>query len=181
MNEKYWIFLLNKLCFVSRKKTSNYTYLLSYLMHKDFIWMPNFPLDSDREEDAYALRQEFLETIFDANESANFVQFCQGKKASCLEVLIALCIRICTEVYSDPSEGIEWLFWTMIDNLGLTWADDEDFDQDIVDNVLNTWLYRRYAPDGSLGNIFIFPSQKYGKIQDFTIWEQANLFMRDVN
>ena len=181
MGEKYWNFLINKLRFVSNAKVGNHTYLLSYLFGKDFVWMPEFPLDSDREEDGYALRHEFMSGLLDERERDEFMMFCQMKKASCLEVLIALCIRICNEVYSDPSEGIEWLFWTMIDNLGIGWADDEDFDQDIVDRALNTWLYRQYSPDGSLGNIFVFPSQKYGNILEFTIWEQANLFMRDVN
>lgn len=172
--------MVEKLILVSDNRAQNYTFLLSYLFNKDFVWMPNFPLDSDREEDGYALRNEFMATLYNAGEMEEFRDFCLQKKASCLEVLIALCIRICNEVYSSPEDSIVWLFWTMIDNLGIGWADDKDFDGGIVEHALNTWLYRRYAPNGNLGNIFVFPSQKYGNILDFTIWEQANLFMRDV-
>ena len=165
-------------------KPQNYRFLISYLFDKNFIWMPEFPLDSDREEDGYGLRNEFMMGLFDETDRAEFTQFCQSKRATCLEVLIALCERICGEIYSDPKVSVVWLFWTMIDNLGLTWADDKDFDKDIVDRAINTWLYRKYAPDGSLGNIFVFGSKNWNNpknIQDLTIWDQANLFMRFVD
>ena len=175
--DKYLEFLVNKLRLVSDNRVDLYKYLIHFLFEKDFIWMPDFPLDSDREEDGYALREMFMSRLYDGADRASFVQFCQSKKASCLEVLIALCERICSEVFSDPEKSVVWLFWNMIDNLGLTWAVDENFNRDVVDNVTNIWLYRRYAPDGSLGNIFVFRSQKNRNIKNLTIWEQANLYM----
>ena len=178
--DRYLEFLVGKLALVSDNRVVRYRYLIHFLFEKDFIWMPEFPLDSDREEDGYMLRNEFMNGVYDEADRARFTQFCQSKKASCLEVMIALCERICNEVFSDPEKSVVWLFWSMIDNLGLTWAVDENFNRDVVDNVINIWLYRRYAPDGSLGNIFHFRTQKNRNIQKFTIWEQANLYMRYV-
>lgn len=178
--DRYLRFLVEKLALVSDEKPLRYRYLLMLLFEKDFVWMPGFPLDSDREEDAYGLRNLFISGLYDEADRADFTMFCQSKKASCLEVLIALCERICGEIYSDPQVSVVWLFWNMIDNLGLTWAVNENFNRDLVCNTLDIWLYRRYAPDGSLGNIFQFYVQKNLDIRKFTIWEQANLYMKDV-
>jgi len=178
--EYYLSFLVSKISLVSDNRVCRYGYFIRFLFEKDFVWMPDFPLDSDREEDGYGLRNEFINGLINEENITYFMQFCQSKKASCLEVMIALCERICTEVFSDPQKSVVWLFWSMVDNLGLTWAVDENFNRDVVENVVNIWLYRRYAPDGSLGNIFRFSSQKNWNIHKNTIWEQANLYMRDV-
>ena len=115
----YFNYLVNQIAFDGvNLKGSFYTNLLNFMFAKDFYWMPNFPLDSDRAEDGYALREQFLRTFGGQVNYAEFEAFCQHKKASILEVLIALCIRISGLLTTETSEviGLYFYHWTIIFN-----------------------------------------------------------------
>lgn len=178
----YFNYLVNQIAFDGvNLKGSFYTNLLNFMFAKDFYWMPNFPLDSDRAEDGYALREQFLRTFGGQVNYAEFEAFCQHKKASVLEVLIALCIRISGLLTTETSEVIGLYFWHLLDNMGLSWADDKDFDPDIVNGVFENWMRRNYAPDGSGGNIFIFGNFNAANFMkknaaEMNIWDQANFY-----
>lgn len=181
IGDRYLGFLVDKITSVGDMRASNYHFLCSYLFDKNFVWMPDFPLDSDRKEDGYALRGEFISTLDNPDDCQEFFMFCQGKECSVLEMLVALCIRICNEVYSDPKDAIVWLFWSMISNLGIAWADDRDWDVNVVDGCVESWLYRKNEPGKPSINIFQFNPEIHKFCGNMTIWDQANLFMRDVN
>lgn len=161
-----------------------YSRLLSFMHAKDFYWMPNFPLDSDRAEDGYALRSKFLETFGGQVNYAEFQAFCQSKKASILEVLVALCIRISGLITSENNGIVGLYFWHLLDNLGLSWANDRDFDPEVANDVFDGWMQRRYNPDGSGGNIFVFGNfggnnfvgANLKNAREMNIWDQANLY-----
>lgn len=173
----YFNYLVNQIAFDGvNLKGSFYMNLLNFMFAKDFYWMPNFPLDSDRAEDGYALREQFLRTFGGQVNYAEFEAFCQNKKASVLEVLIALCIRISGLLTTETSEVIGLYFWHLLDNMGLSWANDKDFDPDIVNGVFENWMRRNYAPDGSNGNAFIFASNCGKNAALMTIWDQANFY-----
>lgn len=178
----YYDFLVQQIAFDGVILKSNfYSHLLSFMYAKNFYWMPRFPLDSDREEDGYALRSRFLETFGGQVNYAEFEAFCQEKKASVLEVLVALCIRISGLITSENNGIVGLYFWHLLDNLGLSWADDKEFDPDVVNNVFDNWMQRKYNPDGSGGNIFIFGNFSTNNFcaknaAEMNIWDQANLY-----
>ena len=69
----------------------------------------------------------------------------------------------------------------MISNLGIAWADDQDWDVNVVDECVESWLYRKNEPGKPSINIFQFNPEIHKFCGNMTIWDQANLFMRDVN
>lgn len=125
----------------------NYSRLLRTLYTTPFRWV--LPMDENRELDGFELRKEYIR------------EFRGGSLSGCrdysnvLEVLLAFSRRIEIDVMSEPgNDVIERWFWVMLDNLGLLYYDDENFDPDRVDRILSIWLDRKFSRKGK-GNIFL--------------------------
>ena len=127
--------------------------------------------DSNRIEDAYELRREFL-SIFGPGS-----RLFTDVPASVLEVLVALARRGEMEIMHDPELGdrtSEW-FWTMINNLGLDdfayrgALDSPDVDLEVM-KILENFMARKYSKDGK-GGIF---QNKTGQIdmRKEELWNQ---------
>ena len=163
---EYFAWLLN---FIDNSYVNirQYNALLLYLFDKEFIWM--IPNDSNRALDAMELRFEFLNGY--QNEELDL------RPCSVLEVLIRLAIDWEHEITYDFHKGdrsSKW-FWTMVGNLGLLEYTDDEFDIEMVDNIVENWLNRSYQKNGEGG---IFPI-KNGNVDQtkVEIWLQLQNFV----
>ena len=146
----------------------NYQLLMHDLDCKPFIFF--HPLDKNRELDGHFLRDDyFKETGCDPYEL-------DRRPISVLEALVALSIRIETEITGDlGNDHIEKWFWVMIKNLGLDFYSDDNYDPGEVDRILDIWLCRKFKSNGHGG---VFPLKKVTQDQrDIDIWYQMQLYL----
>lgn len=91
---------------------------------------------------------------------------------SVLEMMVALATRCEENIMDNPAYGDrtgQW-FWDMIVNLGLGSMTDNHFDSEYVDDVLDRFLDRRYAPNGR-GGLFTIRSCEFD-LRKVEIWYQ---------
>lgn len=130
--------------------TPSLTYwkLLQLLHHTEFVWI--VPNDDNRVQDGLDLRPEFLrEAHLDENALFN------GLGCSVLEMFIAFARRI----EFDTDEPLSNWFWIFVEHLGLSDFNDSVFDNVdpfVVADMLTTFIWRTYPPDGRGG---MFPLQ----------------------
>lgn len=128
-------------------KNRNYRKLLWTLYKTPFKWI--HPMDENRELDGFELRKEYLRDF--PNSSLNGC----SDYSNVLEVLLAFSRRIEIDIMGEPGNDIiERWFWLMLDNLGLLYFDDFNFDNAKVDRILSIWLDRKFSKSGK-GNIFL--------------------------
>ena len=116
-----------------------YTKLFFALYSIEFFWV--IPRDKNRAIDGLDLREQF------ERETGLYCDECGP--CNCLEMFIALAIRCENELmYTyDPESGDQtdrW-FWMMIENLGLDFYTDSNFDYDEVDDILYRFMSRNYG------------------------------------
>jgi len=146
----------------------NYHSLLKCLYETPFFW--TLPLDSSRASDGIELR---LSYAVETGENVDMDEEC-----SVLEMLVALSIRIETDITGEPgfSYPEKW-FWEMLNNLGLLAEDDMEFDLNSAYNILDNWMSRNIRPDGYGG---IFPlSRPYADQRNITIWDQMSHYINE--
>ena len=151
---------------MQRKK---YDKLLRFLFEKEFYW--SIPMDENRYFDALELREDFLDYFVDIRpvtieESEENL----GRSCNVLEMLIALSKRAVYDVVGDDSCGneAEW-FWRMIWNLHLYSLDDQNFDREMAEKIVDIFLSRKYEPNGD-GNIVRIDDGR--DMRDIEIWCQ---------
>lgn len=150
-----------------RLKNPNKTHwnLLRQLLCKEFVWF--VPNDDNRVEDGRELRREFLVDLKIREVDPDWMLM----GCSVLEMLIALSRRIAFEESTKPS----FWFWKLIDNLGLTQFNDAWYlahrNEEVIDDRLDTLIFRTYAYDGSQGGLFPlkYPNKDQRTIE---IWYQ---------
>lgn len=126
-------------------------------------------LDCNRIEDGKELREKF-------KDDSSYLNYdCLNGPCSILELMIALAFKIADLLDDDP----EHWFWEMIKNLGLEGMNDSTYymigSYDKVDEILNTFLNRKYDKDGFGG---LFPLQNPEKDQrKVEIWYQMNAYL----
>lgn len=155
-----------------RQRRSNavrsYFKIMKQLHEKEFFWL--VANDDNRQLDGLELRNEFLEDIqYRIGEDDE-----EWASAGCsvLELLVGLSRRLAD---LDGGEPRIW-FWRMMRNLGLDQLDDQiPYDWEDVDEILSTFIYRTYEPDGSGG---LFPLQNPREDQrKVEIWYQLNAYL----
>ncbi len=139
--------------------------LLLYLYKQPYRWQ--FELDSNRAAGGLNLRNKF------AYESGVDPQDVGDGPCSILEMLIALNDRmtefVCSDIY-------EW-FWALIHNLKLDQFDDQHFDENGINKILNVWLDRKYDANG---NGSLFPVELYlGDVRALDTWGQMNVWISE--
>lgn len=126
--------------------------------------------DQNRAEDGLDLRYRF-----DRKNHDQITGPC-----SVLEMMLALAIR-CEETIMDNTvygnRTGQW-FWSMITNLGLGSMEDRKFDRDYVDNVVKTFLERRYEPNGKGGLFTVNGNDDLRKVE---IWYQMCWHLNDIS
>lgn len=145
--------------------------LLRYLYSTEFTYM--IPRDANRAEDGLSLRYRF------ANDTRLPEVYLDGP-CSILEMIVALAIRIEETIMDDPEMGdrtSQWV-WGMIINLGLGSMDNDRFDEEYVDHVIQRFLNREYMPDGR-GGLFTIKRCEYD-LRDVEIWYQTNWYLNSI-
>ena len=145
-----------------------YSELLFALYSTEFFWV--IPRDVNRAKDGLELRKKFER---ETGGGADILGPCR-----CLEMMIALAIRCENELMYDPDLGDrtdQW-FWMMIENLGLTRFDDEYFDEDEVDYILDRFMNREY---GKHGEFCMFPgAESVQNLKKMELAYQINFYVK---
>lgn len=147
-----------------------YWSVMGYLYNHEFTWF--IANDDNRINDGIALRDKFLE---ESGLEADIYGPC-----SVLEMMVALAMRMETDILYDPEKGdqtSEW-FWLMIRNLGLDRYSDENLDFETageIDNIIRVMVDRVYAMNGTGG---LFPLKKPKQNQRrVEIWYQMQHYI----
>lgn len=151
----------------NRNPSRSYWKLARQLYAKEFIWLVSN--DDNRAADGVTLRTQFVDEMgADKIDPAWADLGC-----SMLEMLIALARRAEYQTIDIPSS--DW-FWMMMDNLNLRRFADSVYDvpcnDERIDDILETVIYRTYDYDGS-GGIFPLknPATDQRKVE---LWYQLN-------
>lgn len=142
---------------------SEYSKLIGKLHEIPFTY--TIDLDYNRLRDGCDLRYMFAtrNNICDSEISYNF----DSEEASVLEVMVALAIKMETIMLGETAD--EW-FWNMIESLGLSTVDNDNYDDYIVDRVISNFLDREYDYDGA-GSLFTVRNTNTD-LRDIEIWYQ---------
>lgn len=170
LSDDYYFWLLDIIDSIAYPD-EKYSEVLEKLYETEFYDL--VPNDINRAEDGYELRGRFASEI---GEHEYYVMDALYKGCSVLEVMIALAMRWEENIAWDPDYGdrtYKW-FWIMMDNLGLTFYDDEKYDETEVENILQSFLERKYCTDGR-GGLFRInnPNIDMTKVE---IWLQMNYY-----
>lgn len=142
--------------------TSNgrsYTKVLKRLFDTPFEY--TIYMDKNRYSDGLSLRARLgFEDIED--------------ECSVLEMMVALALRIEEDLMTDPKYGDrtpQW-FWKMFASLGLIRYDNDHYDEETVDGIVDDFIDREYAPNGK-GGLFTFRQKTIYDPREAEIWDQA--------
>lgn len=145
-----------------------YNNLLDCLFHIEFIWSVNG--DENRAADGIHLRSVFCDQMNLSND------ILVDDPCSVLEMMIALAVRGSEDILWDGENNwTPYLFWTMIDNLGLEECTDGAFDEAYVYEKIDIFLARKYDKNGVGGLFQIFPNPK--NFQKLEIWYQMQFWI----
>lgn len=141
---------------------SGHTYLCltRILFDKDFEYF--VPMDSNRDFDGRELRYDFLDEMIDYDYDESDIP---AGPARVLEVLIALSRRIEFRLYGSRYHVFAVdLFWEMVENLGLSFLNDSEIDENYVDFVYNTLDNWMISPRFGGKVCEIFPLKRRKKV-----------------
>lgn len=171
IEEVYFNWLYSKVARVDVPTPSlTYYTLLRDLHSVEFVWL--IQGDENRAADGLDIRREFLKQAYLPEDPPWMSVGC-----SVLEMMIALSRR--AEFQTDISAR-EW-FWIFLNNLtiaDLNDASNKDVNiTEIVNEVLDQFLWRTYRPDGRGG---MFPLSRTNNDQrKVEIWYQFNEYLVD--
>lgn len=169
--EKYFEFLVEAVELDDR--TERFSMLLEYLFEKKFTTDKHYQLDDDRVENGLSMREKYAEEYIDIARIDRFLDDF-GDGISMLEFLVSMCNKMSETIFFDSH--LSEFFWQIIDNLGLDSMTDEEFDESVVDNVLEILLGRRYCRDGSGGGMFYVPNSDFD-LTKMDFFRQAQIWL----
>lgn len=146
----YFNWLYSAVCGDRRSRPVSFRRLMIKLHDTDFKYFVS--RDENKAIDGMDLRYRFAVMSGYDHSSDVIVDILSGP-CSVLEMMVALAIHCEEDIMDDPSYGDrtgQW-FWNMIVNLGLGSMTDYNFDEEYIDEVLERFLNREYAPDGRGG------------------------------
>lgn len=150
--EGYFNWLYDIVCHDRFSNEVSYRRLLSYLYHTNFRY--TIRRDENRAHDGVDLRLRYYDDVHNSGGDVFWIErYLDGPPCNVLEMMIALAIRCEEDIMDDPRIGdrtSQW-FWEMIVNLGVGSMTDDRFDERYVEEVIETFLNRKYEPDGRGG------------------------------
>lgn len=175
LEEVYFKWLCNRIDpEFGHNTTRTYHDLFAQLHEKEFVWI--IPNDDNRVHDGLELRIRFIVD----NGYEGLELYSKGiKGASCLEVLIALSVRL--EFQADGRQ--EFWAWQLIENLGLNKFKDPVTPRkaEQIDEILNTLIWRTYGRDG-VGSFFPLAWPDVDKnMAEIEIWYQMAAYVNEIH
>ena len=168
---KYFEFLVEAVELDDR--TEQFSMLLEYLFKVPFVLDENYILDEDRVQNGLSMRERYAAEYVGSRKYYEFLESF-GDGISVLEFFVSLSEKMSEAIYFDSH--LSEFFWIIIDNLGLNCMNDDEFDQEIVDDILEKLFSRQYRRDGSGGGMFYVPNS--GKnLTKMDFMAQANLWL----
>ena len=166
--DKYFNWMCSVVCDGKRSKRTTHKKLLRYLNSREFVSI--MEMDDNRVADGIELRYRFA---YQHNYPYAMIdEYFDDKPCSILEMMTALVIRLVDNIMDDPNgeEPTGYWFWNMIENLGLDNLSDSVWNEDYANEVVDTFLYREYAPNGE-GGLFTLDHCK-DDMRNVEIWYQ---------
>ena len=159
---------------IDERRCNRYKNLISHLFDKEFTYI--IPMDENRYKDGINLRHHFSSYMKYPDELV-YDELC-GYDCSILEMMVALSIR-CENImsYSDVDDRTSVWFWNMIDNLDLSYYDDNNYIYEEVEDILEDFLERRYGPNGE-GGLFTIHNPPCD-IREKEIWCQMTWYLNE--
>lgn len=186
INDEYFEWMYEKVCGI-RSVRGNEVYdrfsegvsfrkLLTHLHDIEFIWLTFTPMDQNRAEDGLSLRYRFA---YEVGYESYIAEYISGP-CSVLEMMVALAINTEESIMVDPMIGDrtgQW-FWGMIVSLGLGGMNDRNYNERLVDDVIDIFLRREYEPDGRGG---LFTVRHCARdMRDVEIHIQRNYYLNTI-
>lgn len=175
INRRYFMWIYHRVIDDSLVKGTYYR-LLHLLHEKTFRY--SIAMDMNREEDGLDLRYRFAdETETDKRIAASVLD---SRPCTVLEMMAALAIRLEEQIMAAPGKNDRTCIWfvAMLDNLGLNVMDDENFDEQESDMIIERFLDRDYERDGR-GSLFYIPDCNTD-MRNIEIWYQMNRYINEV-
>lgn len=158
---------------INDDRIDGHTKLLRYLYNTTFYVSNNVELDESRIKDGLDLRYVYL----DNKTSALPFNTIFNLDVSVLEVLIALALKCENQIMYDPDMGnrVPVWFWMFLDNIGLLYFTDSEWNEELVSRTIFTWLSREYDRTGQGG---LFPLREpYEDQREVPLWNQLNTYI----
>lgn len=164
LSQRYYHWLLG---LIHVEPNDRYSILLRKLHDTEFRY--HLPMDENREADGINMRYKF--GYLGGYDDTAVSEYLCDTGCSVLEMMIGLCYREETLLnVSTLNDRMNVWFNTMITNLQLDKYDDIHYDDEVVDQILNTFLDRRYDMFGH-GNIYCIPEPEED-LRMIDIWTQ---------
>ena len=175
LNDEYFEWMYQLVCNESYSKGLSYKKLLNHLHNINFEYI--IGMDGNRAEDGVDLRYRFGYEL--GYKNPIIAQYIDHQDCSVFEMLIALAIRCEEHIMDNPEIGDRtglW-FWNMIENLGLSSMKDRQFDVDVVDDIIATFLNREYKRNGD-GGLFTLKRSNVD-LRTIEIWYQMCWYLNE--
>lgn len=166
---EYFSWLFELVCGERYSKQISYKKLLMHLHKTEFRYL--IAKDRNRAEDGIGLRYRYAITHGYEESYRTILDILDGP-CSILEMMVALSVKCEENIMDDPNIGDrtgQW-FWGMVTNLGLGSMTDDRFDRRYVEDVITTFLDRKYEPNGKGG---LFTVRHHNRdLRTVEIWHQ---------
>ena len=172
LNSRYFDWMCQLVCDNEHTDGLSRQKLLTRLHNTAFTYI--LDMDANRAEDGADLRFKFG---YESKLKRSTVErYLNDSPCSVLEMMIALAIHE-ENIMSNPETGDRtgrW-FWNMVDNLGLGDMNDENFNPEKVDKIIDRFLKREYEKDGK-GGLFSVGNARFD-LRTVEIWYQAMWYL----
>ena len=155
---------------------ASYKLLLKRLHTTPFLYV--LDRDENRAKDGIDLRYRFGRE--NDVTKAEIERYFSNAPCGVLEMMVALALRCEEHIMANSNLGdrtSRW-FWAMIASLGLSLQMDTNYSQKKIDDVLNDFLSREYAPNGE-GGLFTVHGNRLD-LRNVEIWYQAMWYLEEV-
>lgn len=175
INNKYFDWIYKTACDKRFPKTISYRKLFMRLHSIEFRYY--LSKDGGRYDDGLDLRYRFAYRHPEIDDAERYLE----GPCSVLEMIFALAIRTEEQIMDNPNMGdrtAQW-FWYMITNLGLGSMDDDNYDREYIDMVVDRFMDREYEPNGKGGLFTIRDCDT--DLRDVEIWWQLCWFLGTIS
>ena len=151
---------------------------LLYFLHS-YTFDYSIAFDANRAGDGVDLRYLFGEEK--GYSSPMICAYLDNEECSVLEMMVALSNRCERTIMDNPEIGDRTGIWffKMIESLGLLHMNDNHFNKDLANDIIENFINRNYKPNGE-GGLFTIRSKEHD-MRTAEIWYQMMWFLNEVN